>query len=154
MRANRVSVSSTRATIDQRRGAEPRAFRRRGFTLLEVIIVLLLMAMATALVAPSIGSRQPSSRDELAALLQVARVAAVRRGEVVTVTVAASGQWRLDGDASAADGPIATGQLGAKPAAALTVAVSPLGGCAPALDSASTVLLASVDPLTCETPAR
>ena len=149
-----MCVSSTRARVGRRRGFEPHALRRRGFTLLEVIIVLLLMTLATALVAPAIGSRQPRPRDELAALLQMARLAAVRRGEVVTVTVAASGQWRLDGNASAADGPIASGQLGAKPAAALTVAVSPLGGCAPALDSASTVLLASVDPLTCEVPAR
>jgi prepilin-type N-terminal cleavage/methylation domain-containing protein len=149
-----MSVSSTRARIGRRPGVEPRAPRRRGFTLLEVIVVLLLMALATALVAPAIGSRQPRPRDELAALLQTARLVAVRRGEVITVTVAASGQWRLDGDASTADGPIASGQLGAKPAAALTVAVSPLGGCAPALDSASTALLASVDPLTCETPAR
>ena len=154
MRANRMSVSTTRASVGRRRGLGPQVFRRRGFTLLEVIIVLLLMALATALVAPAITSRQPRTRDELAALLQVARMAAVRRGEVVTVTVAASGQWRLDGDASAAAGPISSGQLGAKPAAPLTVAVSPLGACAPALDSASTALLASVDPLTCEPPAR
>jgi prepilin-type N-terminal cleavage/methylation domain-containing protein len=147
-------VSSTRARIGRWRGFEPHALGRRGFTLLEVIIVLLLMALATALVAPAIGSRQPRSRDEVAALLQMARLVAVRRGEVVTVTIAASGQWRLDGDASAADGPITSGQLSAKPAAALTVAVSPLGGCAPALDSASMALLAAVDPLTCETPAR
>jgi prepilin-type N-terminal cleavage/methylation domain-containing protein len=140
--------------MGRRRGLAPQAFRRRGFTLLEVIIVLLLMALATALVAPAITSREPRTRDELAALLRMARLAAVRRGEIVTVTVAASGRWRLDGDASAASGPIASGQLGAKPAAALTVAVSPLGACAPALDSASTVLLASVDPLTCEPPAR
>jgi prepilin-type N-terminal cleavage/methylation domain-containing protein len=149
-----MCVSSTRARISRRRGFEPHALGRRGFTLLEIIVVLLLMALATALVAPAIGSRQPRSRDEVADLLQMARLAAVRRGEVVTVTVAASGQWRLDGDASAVDGPIASGQLGAKPAAALTVAVSPLGACAPGLDSASTALLASVDPLTCQPPAR
>ena len=69
----------------------------RGYTLLELIVVLLILGAAAAVVAPSVASllwRSPldEAAERAAALLHDARAAAARSGSSVTVALSADGR--------------------------------------------------------------
>ena len=69
----------------------------RGYTLLELIVVLLILGAAAAVVAPSVGSllwrsRLDEATERAAALLHDARAAAARSGSSVTVALSADGR--------------------------------------------------------------
>jgi general secretion pathway protein H len=71
--------------------------RSRGYTLLELITVLLILGAAAAVVAPSFFSglvRSPldAAAERAAALLEDARAAAVRSGSPVTVDLSIDGR--------------------------------------------------------------
>ena len=71
--------------------------RSQGYTLLELITVLLILGVAAAVVAPSLFSglvRSPLDRaaERAAALLQDARAAAVRSGSPVAVDLSTNGR--------------------------------------------------------------
>lgn len=123
----------------------------RGYTLIEIVVVLLLMSLAAALVAPSLTQREASS-DVVLALAGQARRIAVRRAETVTLTIEASGAWRLDGAASRMAGAIVTGRLRG-PREALTLVVSPFGSCSADMATAAAGAALRIDPLTCEPAA-
>jgi prepilin-type N-terminal cleavage/methylation domain-containing protein len=124
--------------------------RRSGYTLLEIVVVLILMGLAAALVVPAVLPPREEDVPSLTALIKTARQSAVRRAEVVHLTITASGDWRLDGAASLVDGPFATGRLGAYDGPPATLVASPLGACAfDAFSSAATARIA-LEPLTCE----
>src|SRR5690242_11118784 len=106
-----------------------------GFTLIEMLVVLVLLAMAAALAAPAILSHRPA-RPPLSILIPSARDAAARRGETVYLRIAESGEWRMEGAASSDAGPLATGRVDPFPDLPLTIIVSPLGSCAFDLRSA------------------
>jgi prepilin-type N-terminal cleavage/methylation domain-containing protein len=120
-----------------------------GFTLIEMLVVLVLLGMAAALVAPAIRSFGPA-RPTLSSVIPAARDAAARRGETVYLRIAESGEWRMDGAASSEAGPITTGRLDPFPDLPLTIIVSPLGSCAFDLRSAQAVHSIRLDPLTCK----
>ena len=103
--------------------------RRGGFTLIEMLVVAVLLAMAAALVVPTIRSMLPP-RTGLGALVPAARKAAERRGEAIYLRIRKSGDWRMDGEASTDTGPIATGRVNPFPGLPLTLIVSPRGSCA------------------------
>lgn len=72
---------------------------RRGFTLVEVIVVLVILSIAAAAVAPALLSRPPAGAEQAAAdvarRLASARRLAVERGEAVSLTIdPAAGTWR------------------------------------------------------------
>jgi general secretion pathway protein H len=74
-----------------------RCMRSRGYTLLELITVLLILGVAAAVVAPSFFSglvRSPldAAAERAAALLEDARAAAVRSGSPVTVDLSIDGR--------------------------------------------------------------
>jgi prepilin-type N-terminal cleavage/methylation domain-containing protein len=71
---------------------------RRGFTLLEVMVVLVLIGLASALVAPSLLSPQRRTDDAVARLIDSARRAAVQRAGPVTLSIATNGSWVLEAD--------------------------------------------------------
>ena len=123
----------------------------RGYTLIEIVVVLLLMGLAAALVAPVLSQRQASS-DAVLALAGQARRIAVGRAEPVTLTIEAWGAWRLDGAASRAAGAIATGTL-PRPREALTLVFSPFGSCSADVASATAGAAFRIEPLTCEPAA-
>ena len=127
---------------------------RRGFTLVEMLVVLVLLGLAAALVAPAILPSRHDDASEFSGLLASARDAALRRGEVMWLRVESSGAWRVDVDASSAQGAIATGQL-ATPVSGtgFTVMISPLGSCAFDIRSAAAARAIPLDPLTCEVRA-
>lgn len=127
---------------------------RRGFTLIEVLVVLVLLGLAAALVGPALFSSRSKEEAALVSLVAGARDAAVRRAEVVYLRVETSGTWRVDGDASTADGPLATGRLAPPPPGApFTLIVSPLGSCAFDVRSHAAARSIPLDPLTCEVGA-
>ena len=84
---------------------------RRGFTLFELVVVLMVLAVATALVAPSVASgwrsreiRQGTRR--VAAVMRSLRERAVRRGVVLEVVLDPDGatlKW-ADGNATLPEG--------------------------------------------------
>jgi prepilin-type N-terminal cleavage/methylation domain-containing protein len=123
--------------------------RSGGFTLIEMLVVLLLLGMAAALAAPALRSFRPV-RPALGSLIPGARDAAARRGETVYLRIAESGEWRMEGAASSDAGPLATGRVDPFPGLPLTIIVSPLGSCAFDLRSAQAARLIRLDPLTCK----
>lgn len=90
--------------------------RRRGFTLLELAIVLAVMAVASMLVAPALsrfGTEQPPrSEDRLLTLLADARKAAFTHGAQVTLRLdPASGAYRADTTTTMGTGILGEGTL-------------------------------------------
>jgi prepilin-type N-terminal cleavage/methylation domain-containing protein len=130
----------------------PRVARARGFTLIELLVVLALMALAAGLVAPALLHAN-HKRSGLGSLVPIARAEAAKRGEMVYLRITASGQWRMEGAASSAAGPFATGRVEPFPGVPLTLMVSPIGTCAFDAPSTGAARAIRLDPLACEIPA-
>jgi prepilin-type N-terminal cleavage/methylation domain-containing protein len=126
---------------------------RGGFTLLEVLVVLIVMGIAVALVAPALLPRK-QTQSALDSLIPTAREAAARRGEIVYLRVAESGQWRLEGAASSSAAPLASGRVDPFRGLPLTIIVSPVGSCAFDLQSTAAARVVRLDPLTCRVDTR
>ena len=110
------------------RQSAPRWSTPRGVTLLELIVVMALLGLVLAIAAPAFIVPDARHESELTTVLTTARRAAVLRGEPVTLRLDATGGWRLEGDATPAAPPIATGTLGSS-VGRLRIRVSPLGTC-------------------------
>jgi prepilin-type N-terminal cleavage/methylation domain-containing protein len=123
--------------------------RRRGFTLLEMLIVVVLLGMAAALAAPAILHSRPE-RPALTRLLPSARDTAARRGETIYLRISRSGDWWMEGASSAAGGAIAAGHVSPFPGLPLTIMISPLGSCAFDPRNGSGAQPIRLDPLTCQ----
>jgi prepilin-type N-terminal cleavage/methylation domain-containing protein len=122
---------------------------RSGFTLLEMLVVVILMGLAAALVAPALlAPRQDDSA--LKGPLESAREVAARRGEVVTLRIDPTGQWRMAAGVNPLEGTFATGRMQPFLTASVTLKVSPLGSCAFDLHTAAAASAVPLDPLTCE----
>jgi prepilin-type N-terminal cleavage/methylation domain-containing protein len=71
----------------------------RGYTLIEIVVVLSIVAVVTAMVVPSMLSRTPApelrSADDVASLLRGARRAALEQAVTVTVTLAPAARTYL-----------------------------------------------------------
>src|SRR2546426_8059701 len=132
--------------ITQQSRATP---RRSGFTLIEMLVVLILMGLAAALVAPAL---LPHHHDQsaLSALLGSAREVAARRGEVVYLHIDPTGQWRMEAGANPLAGTLATGSVPPFLTASGTLIASPLGSCAFHAPSAAAAAAVALDPLTCQ----
>ena len=122
---------------------------RNGYTLIEVIVVLVLIALAAAFVAPAIIVPQDRA-SPITKVIGQARALAIRRAEAVELRIEPSGAWRFDGLASEQTGALGTGTISPPPNAAITLVFSPLGSCAPDVTTASAAASVHVDPLTCE----
>jgi prepilin-type N-terminal cleavage/methylation domain-containing protein len=91
----------------------------RGFTLVEIVVVISLLVIVAAAVAPALmrAGREDdvtASANEIAGLIRTARTAGLTRGEGVTLTVVtASGRYVVEGegDAHANAEPLAEGRL-------------------------------------------
>jgi prepilin-type N-terminal cleavage/methylation domain-containing protein len=129
---------------------QPASAKRRGFTLLEILVVLILMGIATGLVIPVLLPPRGPDVSPVSDLVRSARQTAARRGETLYVTVSASGQWRFDGAASLEEGPLASGTLDNYRAPGGTLVVSPIGTCAFDVRSGGAAQAIPLDHLTCE----
>jgi len=124
---------------------------RAGLTVLELLVVLAILAITTAVVPLAWRSSRPTSGSALDALIQTARRDAIRRGEELRLRVDADGAWVL----AARDGTaiLETGRI-ASPAAAVSLRVDALGTCRPGATNTTTssgpaVAGASFDMLAC-----
>src|SRR5437870_12776354 len=121
---------------------------RSGFTLIEILVVLILMGLLFALVAPTLLPRHQDKSD-VNALLRSAREVAARRGEVVYLHIDPTGDWRMEGTHT----PLATGHVQPFLTVAVTVMVSPLGTCCFDVRSAAAVGTVPLAPLSRAAPA-
>lgn len=123
---------------------------RSGFTLLEVLVVLILLGVAAGLVAPAL--RPPPRPDEsgVAVLVRRARQTAARRAETIYLGLSPTGAWRIDGAASLAEGALATGVVTDYTGPPATLVISPIGTCAFDLRSSAAASALPIDVLTCE----
>lgn len=73
---------------------------RRGYTLVELVVVLAIMAVMTAASVPALGvwlDREPTGAEAVARLLREARERALDEARSVIVSVdPQTGQWSLD----------------------------------------------------------
>jgi len=110
------------------------------------------MAVAAGLVAPAFVPPRRAPESGFAALVRRAQDVAARRGETVTLGLAAGGAWRLDGTASRDAGPIATGRLADYAGPRATLVVAAIGSCAWDVASGAAARAVPLDPLTCTPP--
>jgi len=125
----------------------PSARNRLAFTLLELVVVLALMGLAMAVVAPSLVMRPPSAGEALQRVVTTARRAAINRAQTVTLGVDASGAWRVESAGREAGDVLVSGKLDEGPAQPIRIRVSSLGLCMAEADSASGG--ATFNPMTC-----
>ncbi len=120
-----------------------------GFTLLELVVVLILLSLAAALAAPALRRGAGSRATGLESLILGSREAAARRGETIHLSVSSSGDWKMEGTGSRAEGPIQSGRLDSLPGLPFTLIVSPVGSCGFDAASAKADTVIRLDPLTC-----
>ena len=118
------------------------AFPRRGVTVLELLIVLTLMGVASALVAPVFARRAPAPGSVEAPIVAAARHAAIRRAEPLRLRMSANGAWSI---VAQRDGAVVDSGhvLDALPTTDLLL--DALGGCVPSPQ----VRGRAFDPMTC-----
>lgn len=126
---------------------------RGGFTLLEVIVVLILLAVAAAVVAPSFSFTGSEPSSPLRGLVATAREAAIRRGETVHLRIDRSGTWQAVAGTPSRSEVLMVGRLAGAPGGPVDLIFSPLGTCGLAVESQS-VSLGAFDALTCEAESR
>jgi prepilin-type N-terminal cleavage/methylation domain-containing protein len=124
---------------------------RRGFTLVEILVVLVLIGLMVGLVAPAVipprADEDPTYR--LRQLVRSSSAAAVKRGEIVRLTLRPTGDWEVLGMASAPPDAIAAGRLDIS-GSGMTLLFSPLGTCSPDFVSEKATAAFGFDPLICD----
>ena len=82
----------------------PLRVRQTGFTLLELIVVLVLLGIIAVLVAPGLGgslenAKLKTASRELLAVLRVQRSEAIAQGRIITMRFASDeSSYRIDGE--------------------------------------------------------
>jgi prepilin-type N-terminal cleavage/methylation domain-containing protein len=121
----------------------------RGYTLLEMIVVLILLTIATMVTLPSfLGPRRDES-SSIRNVVERGRAAAVRRGELVRLHIGASGEWQITAGSAPNGEVLAAGRLSGTSGSA-DLLFSPLGTCGTPPEDPVPPALASFEPLTCE----
>jgi prepilin-type N-terminal cleavage/methylation domain-containing protein len=106
--------------------AQTRSSQRHGLTLLELIVVLVLLGVAAAVVAPML--RRPTVKADASTPLERARALAVRRGEVLRLHSQGAGSWVVTAVSDTSEAILLSG-LGDSPA--FPVLITALGVCQP-----------------------
>jgi prepilin-type N-terminal cleavage/methylation domain-containing protein len=130
------------------------ASRRRGYTLVEVVVVLVLLGLAIALVAPSLVPPRATPDDAVQQVIDAARRLAVRRASAVTLSLDAEGRWVVDEAGLAGAPPLLAGALARPPASALRLHISPLGACLRDPAPAAAAAPPDLDPVRCRLGGR
>src|SRR5207245_11192457 len=123
---------------------------RPGFTLVEILVVLIMMGLAAALVAPALLAPHHHA-STLNDVVAGARDAAARRGEVLYLSIEPTGRWRLEGGANPLEGTLAAGCDESLIAGRVTLIVSMIGSCAFDVRSAAAASSITLKQLTCDT---
>ena len=122
---------------------------RDGFTLVEMLVVLILMGIAVAVVAPALLPPGPPDTVSLEEPLRVARRLALTRGETVYLDLVATGEWTVVGGSSLDEGVLARGRVDSYQGPVATLVASPLGTCSYDIYSVAGGGAAPIDPLSC-----
>ncbi len=128
---------------------------RRGVTLLELLVVLLLLGVTAALVVPALLPRRPDPQsDAVDRAVTRARRYAIQRAESLRLQVRSDGAWVIQGSRSGtpvdSGGPTALGAV----TSPLIVVIDPLGSCTPtngpgAPETSATVSRGRFDMMSC-----
>jgi prepilin-type N-terminal cleavage/methylation domain-containing protein len=102
---------------------------RDGFTLVELLVVLVLIGLAFVLVAPSVITQSRGGQPEIQRVIDGARRLALQRAEALTLSIDASGEWRILAGAALDGNPLRAGVLEAPDGGFLRVRISALGAC-------------------------
>jgi prepilin-type N-terminal cleavage/methylation domain-containing protein len=121
---------------------------RRGYTLIELLVVLVIMALASMIVLPALLPPRVGGRP-LQSVIDDARDAAARRGEVVYLRIEPTGVWHIEGGGSPLEGDGTRGRVAPLAAVSLTLRITPSGSCAFDVRSAAAGRAVVLDPLTC-----
>ena len=121
-------------------------FMRRGVTLLELLIVLILMGITAALVVPAFVRRAAAPETANVALLASARRLAIRRAEPLRLRLSANGAWMVTG---VRNGVVVDSGHVRDSLMATDLLVDALGGCVPLSGNAWPAVF---DPLVCASP--
>lgn len=125
---------------------------RGGFTLIELVVVLVVMGLATALVAPALlppAQERPASLQRVIADVQSS---ALRRGEPMLLRVDRDGAWSAHGASSDTEERLGAGTLDeeARPPQPFTLRIAPTGSCGLELAGDTTGWRPPLDLLTCQ----
>jgi prepilin-type N-terminal cleavage/methylation domain-containing protein len=121
-----------------------------GFTLAEIVVVLVVLGLAAALVAPALIPPQREAPASLTAVIEHVQDMAARRGETLVLEVSANGSWRVVGTAAIDEGPLEAGALSEQgDLGGFALRVAPLGSCGPTLDGDPGDTGPALDLLTC-----
>ncbi|MEP6506779.1 MAG: type II secretion system protein [Gemmatimonadales bacterium] len=118
--------------------------KHRAFTLIEMVVVLAVMGIALAVVAPSMIL--PRRTTDIGTVVADARNAALRRSELVTLAIAPDGKWSIY-SARSGSAPLLSGRLNQPDGFLLRIDISPLGLCTMIVSSMA--VRDTLDPLTC-----
>lgn len=121
----------------------------RGFTLLEVVVVLVLIGLTTTLVAPALLSPSDEPSASLQGVIRHAQDLSLRRGETLVLEVSTERRWTVLGSAVAEDVVDRGGLEGDAPRGRVELWVTPVGSCGWALETAASDWIPPLDPLTC-----
>jgi prepilin-type N-terminal cleavage/methylation domain-containing protein len=125
-----------------------RARGAAGYTLIELLVVVAVLALASALALPAL-LRSRIGDPPLQAIVESARAAAARRGEIIYLRIEPTGVWYMEGGGSPLERDSAGGRIAPLASAPLTLLVSPSGSCAFDVRSTAGARVLALDPLTC-----
>ncbi|MBC7844465.1 MAG: prepilin-type N-terminal cleavage/methylation domain-containing protein [Gemmatimonadaceae bacterium] len=120
---------------------------RRGFTLLELLVVLVLLGLGAAFVLPTL--RLPARPAGGGGPLERARATALRRGESVRLSITADGLWSVRATADTGGTILLSGTTAVTPdaGAAQSIVITALGACLP--EGGQSVGTGAWDPARC-----
>lgn len=127
--------------------------RTAGYTLIEVIVVLVILTIAAAIVAPSLLAPRPNESSSLTAVMGEAHAAAVRRAEMIRLQIDRSGAWQATAAPSGKPELLMSGRI-SPPESAIDLLFSALGTCGPTPEGGTPPAWVTFDPLTCEARSR
>ncbi len=120
-------------------------------TLIEIVVVLVVLGVTLALVAPTFVSRPPSPETALQEVVESARRLALRRAETLTLSLETGGRWALEGRGASGGERLQTGVVEGSGTGPLRLHISPLGACTLDAGAGESLL---VDPVRCRLHQR
>ena len=107
----------------------PSSRNARGFTLLEILVVLILLGVASTLVVPAFPDLPREEKHALDEVIDAARGLAVRNASTVTLAFGPDGRWTASQSNGSALSELPGGTIDQTDGPRIRLRISPLGGC-------------------------